>query len=801
MSLFKRGVPSRRGRLFTLAVVVIGASIVIPGSSLGSTSKTPASKRAATDLILAAASAKAGVAADQLTVGDRYTQNLPLTGQTLDVAKVFDSSTGATQVVAVNQGGQRVDYDAALAAESAARQARYGKLDPRLAAKLETLKGNEKIPVTIWVNVPDVAVDRPAGQSIAAHLAAVEASVAPARQAVVDAIKQLGEGAATSQYAPAVSAELNRGQIMSLQRRSDVDTIYGPEDYKVFQDDSATTERANPIWAIGNTGFGDTVRPAVHEPDGVSDVNPFLSNLSHPVIFYCSVILPGICSNGKALSLFNGHASRVAGAIASTHPLFRGISPEVQMIISENSNTFSDIDLQRANEWGRGQGADPTNMSWGTVCGGFQTNMSRYVDWATKNLAQTFVISAGNNSCGNNDHKVSAPGLAWSVITVGATGDNNNGFWTGDFLTGFSNFVNPDFAPGMEKPEVVAVGFDQCLTNISSIDCANAGTSFSAPQVAGQVGLMLNRRPGQKFWPETNKAAVLVSAYHDITAGTSQDGLGEVVMNNSDDTYRLGRFFNDSMPSGTPADINHSVSLLAGQQVKVAIAWDSIASCGSGPLRSCGSDTLTGEDIDLHIFKPDGSFLTGSVSVQNAWESVEFTAPVTGTYTFREHRFSNPLAAQTFIGMAWSIKSIPNICSPPALVFGSSGGTVTRSTINGPTYFDSYAGWGFSQTGREQLFTYVNTAPHNLTFTDTNGNIDVHALQFANCAADPIVPTVLANGFNTITLVNAPVGVYRFIGDGFAGFVGLDTFTLTVAAPTSTTSSVTSDSTTPPPGR
>src|SRR6266542_1507010 len=792
MSFLKWGVRSRRGRILGLAVVAIGAAITIP-AAVGSTSK-----RAATDPILAAASAQAGIPADQLVVGDRFTQTLPLTRQTLDVAKVIDPSTGATYQVALNQNGQAVDFADAQAKENAARLARYGKLDPQLAAKVDALRGNEKIPVSIWVDVSNVASDRPEGQSEAEHLAAIQASVAPARRAVVDALSQMGAEATTPIYAPAVFATLNKGQIQRLQRRSDVDAIYGPENYTLFQDDSSTTERVNPIWANGNLGFGTSSRPAVHEPDGVSDVNPFLNNASHPVIFYCSSFNV-ICPNGKNLGGGGGHASRVAGAIAATHPLFRGIAPSSQVILSENSQTFGDADLVRANEWGLGNGAEPTNMSWGTFCGGFQTFMSRYVDWAEKVNAQTFVIASGNNTCGNNDHKVSAPGVAWGAITVGATGDNNNGFWTGDFLTSFSNWVNPDFAPGEEKPEVVGVGFDQCLTNNSSTDCGNAGTSFSAPQVAGQVSSMLARRPGQSAWPETNKAAVLVSAYHDITAGTSMDGLGEVVMNNSDDTYRLGRFFNDFMPANS-GDIDHLVPLVAGQRVKVAITWDSVSNqCGTC---APGTDTLTDEDIDLHILRPDGTFLVGSVSVQNAWESVEFTAPVTGTYRFREHPFGTPpLAASTFIGMAWSIKSIPNICSAPARSFASTGGSVSMSTANGPTYFDSYSGWGFNQTGREQVFIYSNTAPHNLTFTDTNANIDLHALRFASCAADPIVPTVLANAFNTMTLVNAPAGIYYFVGDGFNGFVGTDTFSLTVAAPTSATTSVTTDSGTPPPGR
>jgi len=40
------------------------------------------------------------------------------------------------------------------------------------------------------------------------------------------------------------------------------------------------------------------------------------------------------------------------------------------------------------------------------------------------------------------------------------------------------------------------------------------------------VAQLLSRKPGQNVRPETNKAAVLVSAYPDISGGTDKDGVG-----------------------------------------------------------------------------------------------------------------------------------------------------------------------------------------------------------------------------------------------------------------------------------
>jgi hypothetical protein len=434
------------------------------------------------------------------------------------------------------------------------------------------------------------------------------------------------------------------------------------------------------------------------------------------------------------------------------------------------------------------------------------------VDWATRVLAQTFVISAGNNpSCG-----VGAPGIAFSVITVGSQFDNNNGGWAGDGMSAFSAATEGCVASGnctsdFEKPEVVAVGQDiRSTNNTGGVNATGVnGTSFSAPQVTGQVASMLNRKPCQNTWPETNKAAVLVSAYHDIVAGREQDGVGSVVMNNSDDTYRFNRFLNSSASCASfsncagPFNRLHDnlisvPSTALNKPMRVAISWDADSN-GSTIDRQ-------GADIDLCVRNPSNVIIACSSSFGNTWEMVEFTPTVAGAYDVSLTLFNCPgypggsvaercsagaLAPSwpgTFYGVAWSFREIPDICSPG----GSGGLTVLPSTgvpslainnTNGWTFFDSYPTSAFNQSGREAVFQLTITAPRDLRATDTNGSLDLHWVRITSCSTPTI--TALASGINIAQVNDAPAGTYHLIVDGFNGAVGSTALTVSVL-PTTT---------------
>jgi len=751
-----------------------------------------------------------GIPIGKLKIADSGSIELLHSKQRIDVAKVVDTETNQPYQVAFDQTGKSVDYGAALQDDSKAFREGLGKISPGLQSKMTGggQRAAAALPVSIWVNTGEPPVRRPTpadgdlAAAMTAYLAALETYTQSRLDGVVNGLKSAGANGKAAKYGPAVFAQLSPGQIRQIARRPDVDAIYEQSEHGRFSDDASTTLRSHRVWQLGNLGSGAATRPAIHEDDAVSDFNPYLNNAQHPVVFFCSSVNI-LCPLGKNIGL---HASEVASSIASTHPLYRGGAPNSQVILSANSQTFNDTDLVNAFEWAVGNSAGVINMSWGTICpSGGQTFWSRYADWAMRYLAITQTIAAGNDhpACPGN-FNVSAPGIAWGPITVGAYDDNDNGFWGGDFMAGFSRYINP--ATGQDKPEVASVGQDVTMTDTAGGAIISNGTSFSSPLVASVVTQMLSRQSNQRVWPETNKAAILVSAMHDIVAGVDQDGVGAVVATVAEDTYRNTRFRNESTFSA--ADYNQACPVMggaavcrnqvnvftasAGQRVRVAVAYDSWSTGGAGV------DQL-GADIDLYVIHPNNTtIVASSVSVANAWEMVDFIAPASGQYDIVIRLFSSSAGwPGSYLGTAWGFGTggttgtLPNFCAgEQSVTIGPTTlGNIVRSvnTANGSTYFDSYAGWGGAvQNGREGLIRIVLQTTRDITISDTNANLDLHLVQLtgAGCDGDPVVYNALLHtGNGPVLYDNLPPGTYYLIVDGANGAVGSTSVTINVSGP------------------
>jgi len=85
---------------------------------------------------------------DKLQVGDEIISQYPLTGRTLWRAKVGDAQGTKVYLVEIDlENRQVVDGEAIRRAEGEAYRQTYGKLEPALFERLETMKPDDEMPI------------------------------------------------------------------------------------------------------------------------------------------------------------------------------------------------------------------------------------------------------------------------------------------------------------------------------------------------------------------------------------------------------------------------------------------------------------------------------------------------------------------------------------------------------------------------------------------------------------------------------------------------------------------------------
>ncbi|MBE5888130.1 MAG: hypothetical protein E7283_04760 [Lachnospiraceae bacterium] len=191
----------------------------------------------------------------------------------------------------------------------------------------------------------------------------------------------------------------------------------------------------------------------------------------------------------------------------NVHLIMSTIAPDATYyatgFYNSNSVSASAITFFQAVEWLLAQGVNIINMSAGYYDDDILNkydDMSRWVDHIAYNHDVHFVKSAGNYHWKTNpEKKISSPGMAYNIITVGATA------MTAPYEIESYSAYNGDgigrYVFRTNKPDICAPG------NFAG----KIGTSYSTPLVTATIALLCDYRPYLKTRQHTVKAILAAS--------------------------------------------------------------------------------------------------------------------------------------------------------------------------------------------------------------------------------------------------------------------------------------------------
>lgn len=623
-----------------------------------------------------------GIPPERLFVGEPAIIQYPLTAKKVWEVAVGELGGGKIGIVTLNLANDTViDGPTAKQAERNAHQAKYGKLEPALFERLQTLNASQPISVAVWLSAIDV--DQIKAQVVAKHpeaklidfrpgpdtdlklyekiYAEMSAAIAQAHQGhAAPLIAKLRAGGGkviySSENAPLLFAELSKAMILQLATQNDVSEISLNSVVKPLLNSVIPTDRVPTVWQRGYTGTG--VQVAVVEKDGIDfDHNDLANGV------YANPGNPNIDTDAY-------HATEVAGVIASTHSTYKGVAYNAPALYSANAGSYVLSDLVNATEKAIATGTTTTsatgnsrilNLSFGNMNPlNSIDDLARYYDHIVRDKLCTVVT-------GPNDfiyQVIGAPGIGYNVITVGGIDDQNTGNWSDDTIwddhnvssTG-SAYSNP--SDGREKPEVAAVARYVTTTYQNSSFTTVEGNSFAIPQVSGLAALLMQRDTTLQYKPEAVKAIIMASAVHNADGGDSlvsdKDGVGAIDAALADTIVRNGWWTLDSIATSVPQK-SYNFYAVAGERVRVVLFWPSHTANVSNPPYT---DELH-SNLDLYVAAPNGTITTNSTSVRTAdnFEIVEFTAGSSGTHQIQVKRgpasANEPVNDNESFGVAWS---------------------------------------------------------------------------------------------------------------------------------------------------
>lgn len=592
-------------------------------------------------------------------------------------AKFLDPATGRVHVA--YRTGNRTGGSELLADAQAAAQASLTAIERKADAPLRSAierTPNATLPVGAWLAVDTSAAEaavraahpevtwlgnRPLPASLD-QARTLRAELWEARRAVYAAaaadlaaiVEPLGGRIGyVSTSAPIVFVDLPAVAVGALADRPEVVGLGLEATWRTTMSSAGPTVDAN--WTAGNGDQGNGVRVAVVEYHNASNSGDLAGQ-----------VVQRYSTTGQIVT--DIHPTWVAGAIGSKNSTWRGTAPGAD-IISAGTGGYSpslatDRAIIAAADWSispSGGDADIVNASIGQDTSTGAEEARRYFDSIAWESGRTVVAASGNHSTFGNWDVVS-PGTGYNVMTVGGIDDRNTTAKGDDVVwyvpgsdgagyrdpSGKSWNQHGDF----NKPNLSAPAVSVRTANGTT----GSGTSIASPIVAGIAAQLVARAPTLASWPEAVRAVLTAGAWRRTPmpgGGTSTDHEGAgtasaLWSNRLLDNGPWGGWTVDSLDS--PSDVETTdVPVIAGQAVRVALAWSSHTSGSDLGV----VDSLTA-DLDLVVRQPSGAII-GSYTFDNPYEVLDLVADSSGNMRISVSASRFDASSEPF-GLAWALQ-------------------------------------------------------------------------------------------------------------------------------------------------
>ena len=462
-----------------------------------------------------------------------------------------------------------------------------------------------------------------------------------------------------SMYSPMIIASMYKDNIISLIRSSDVSWM------DLFEEGGSGDELA----IANETTLATYVRDTCgNKGSGVKigQIEGGLPNTSFSEL------------SGQSITINSGtgtttdHATRVASILVGKT---NGIVPQAQLY-STGFNVTSQY-YQRV-EWLISQGVNVINMSaWVDNQNGGYDTVCKWTDHVAITHDIHFVKSAGNLSSDSTAGKVTCPGMAYNVITVGGYNDNNTSTHANDVMCTFSSYEENGSTGRPEKPNLIAPAENIYIIGMPSGTGTtdDDGTSFAAPQVAAIIAQLCSYNSGFKIKQSAVSAMLMASASRKLfahTGGSGNEGesfilpeainaqIGEREGAGKVDSRWLrgialrGLFWSYTInQSQFPYTKYVTINASGTSLTRVAIFWlkrNSISGTGHTPGTV---NQISFTDLDLRVYDPNGNQIgNSSVTTNSNFEIVQFVPTLSGQYKIEIKRVGTSTSDKEIVGIA-----------------------------------------------------------------------------------------------------------------------------------------------------